>query len=551
TDDFFDLGGHSLLATVAVARIGAALGVHIPLKLLFLNPTVAALAAQIDGGAAEAAPPAPAARPRSAAAIPLSAAQRRLYFLEQLVPDTATYNVAEAATLKGQLDEEALGRALETVVHRHDLLRAVFRDDDGVLEQVIDLPAPVPLPLTDLSGSEPAERDQEVARFLRIQATRPFDLRTGPLLRARLVRLAPDLHVLLLVIHHVVTDGWSMDVLRRELTAAYNAFTAGGAPDLPQLSFSFADYVAWELEYASGERLSSALDYWRDHLRELPAVLPLPQLEAGPATSEEPDLALRPNAGASSRVAIPPELAEQVRALARRAGATPHAVLLSAYALLLGRMCGLERLIVGCTATGRPTPELEALIGFFVATMPLRADLLGDPTATELTVRMRDEVLSGVSHQEAQLEQIVAALNAPRVTGRAPLLQVAFSLAPGPEGEERFSGLECAWEDIETGTAKFELALLLWERAGGFDGRLEFDVRKFSGGEAESLAQSYLAVLQQLAANPEGRLSELGLSVEPSARPESTVPLIRPAPRPGDGRPIVPPRTETEQRIAA
>jgi acyl carrier protein len=378
-DNFFALGGHSLLATRLVSRVREVFGVELPIRALFDTPTVAGLAdllaALLAAGAGDAPPPPLRALPRQGE-LPLSFAQERLWFLDRLAPGEGAYNISAAVRLTGPLDVAAFGAALGEVVRRHEALRTGFREGvEGRPIQVIGawrLPGLPVIDLSVLSGGSGEAREAAVLRLAREEAGRPFDLTSGRLVRVALLRLANpgSEHVILLTLHHIAADGWSMGVLVSELAALYGAFRTGRPSPLPELPIQYADFAFWQRAWLSGLALEAQMAYWRRALAGAPT-LALP--------TDRPRPAVRSSRGARRRVALPPGLSEDLQRLAHGNGATPFMVLLAGLEILLRRLSGQEDLLVGSPIANRTHREIEGLIGFFVNTLVLRADLAGDP----------------------------------------------------------------------------------------------------------------------------------------------------------------------------
>ena len=377
-DDFFDLGGHSLMAARLMGRIHSQLDVQLPLRALFEAPTVAGLAERIKAMQAQAKqaekpreeppPLVPIARVRRT-----SFAQERFLFIDQLAGATSAYNIPWPLRLKGELDVVALGRALSEIVRRHEALRTRFAVQDGRRVQLIDAPRDVDLNLTDLSSRPDAEL---VARKLVDEQTQmPFDLKRGPLLRARLLRLGAREHVLAIVVHHIAADGWSKAVFFRELDALYRAYAAGLPSPLPEPPVQYGDYAEWERSWLTGDHLAAELEHWRTELEGAPTALELP--------TDRPRPAVPTLAGAWRRTAIPAELVDAIRALGRREGATTFMTILAALDVFLHRYSGQEEILVGTPVDTRGAPGLEAAIGAFVNTVVIRGDLSGQPSFSE------------------------------------------------------------------------------------------------------------------------------------------------------------------------
>ena len=510
-DDFFALGGHSLLAARVASRASRLFGVDLPVSALFQAPTVAALAERIAAlaGAAVVAPPVvPALRPHEGREdLPLSFAQQRLWFLDRLQPGGAAYNMPGAAELVGPLDVEALAAALSEVVRRHEALRTRFVVHGGHPVQVVDPPAPVVLKIVDLSGL--ADADGEAAAWMDAEAARPFDLSRGSLLRAKLLRLAPERHRLLLTLHHMVADGWSLGVLLDEVAALYGAFAAGRPSPLAEPPVQYADFVVWQRHWLAGEALDRQLAWWTEQLAGAPTLLELP--------ADRPRPAVRTERGGVVRAALPAALAEGVRALARRRGATPFMALLAAFQTLLVRVTGQEDLLVGSAVAGRTRPEVEGLIGFFANTLVLRGALAGDPSFLDALEQARQRTTGAWAHQDLPVERLVEELQPGRELGLTPLFQVVFVLQSAPVGLELL-GLAVRHLTVASGTAKFDLTLELTEQEDGLAAAWELSRDLFEASTVERLAGWFGRLLAGVVEAPERRLSELPLLAEAELR---------------------------------
>ncbi|HYX26914.1 MAG TPA: amino acid adenylation domain-containing protein, partial [Thermoanaerobaculia bacterium] len=504
-DDFFAAGGHSLLAARAASRASAAFGLELPVALIFEAPTPAALAAEIEArltaaGPVAAAPPiVPAPAAARERGLPLSYAQERLWFLDQLAPGEATYNVAGGVRLAGSLDVPALSRALAEVARRHEALRSRFAaGPEGPVQWAVPAPGAA-LPVVDLERiTGPAEVD----RLAAAEARRPFDLAGGPLLRTVLLRLAAAEHVLLVAMHHVAADGWSLEVFLREVAALYGAFAAGRPSPLPAPSLQYADFALWERGWLCGEALEARLAAARERLAGAPRSLELP--------TDRPRPAVLSSRGGRLGVALPAGLSAAVAALGRRAGATPFMVLLAALETLLGRYTGAEDLLVGSPVANRGRVELEGLIGCFVNTLVLRGDLAGDPPGRELLARTRAATLAAYAHQDLPFEKLVEILVPERSLAHNPLVQVLFVFQGRPAAPS-LPGLAASRLAVDAGTAKFELTLELEEQPGGFAGWLEYSRDLFEPATLRRLAGHYATLLAGLVALPDRPLSELPL----------------------------------------
>ena len=514
-DSFFDLGGDSLLATHLVARLNQELGAELSLRNIFESPSAAELAASIAAHrGAGAGAWGPVLRRTGGEPVPLSFAQRRLWFLDQLDPGNPAYNLPAAILLTGPLDRPALAAALDGMAARHEALRTTFGPAEGGGDeepvQRISPPAPLPFPGVDLSGLPEAAREAEVLRLAAEEAMRPFDLARGPLLRAALLRLDAARHVALFTMHHMVGDGWSSDVLVRELAALYPAFVAGRPSPLPPLPVQYADFALWQRDNLRGAELEAQLAFWRGALAGAPAVLDLP--------SDRPRPARASGRGGVVSAALPTEHAEALRRLGRQAGATPFMTFLAAFYALLHRLTGEIDLVVGTPVANRRRPELEGLIGFFVNTLALRATIPdtpeAEPTFAGLLASVREAAPSAYAHQDLPFERLVEELAPERSLARTPLFQVMFLLHGTPVEEQELAGLTLApFGSLATAerAAKFDLTLELIESGPDLTVLLEFRRDLFDPATAVRLLGHFAALAGALAAAPEARLAELPL----------------------------------------
>ncbi|HEX8318270.1 amino acid adenylation domain-containing protein, partial [Longimicrobium sp.] len=503
-DNFFEVGGHSLLATRVVSRIREVFGVEVPLRALFEGPTVAELAGRVEEMRRAELPVLPPVVPvERTGALPLSFAQERLWFTDQLEPGSAVYNIPVVRWLGGALDEAALERSLGEIVRRHEALRTVFREVDGSPVQVIAPFGGFSLPVEDLSGL--GEADLEAAVRLRIgeDARQAFDLSAGPLFRAALLRLAAEDHVLLVSMHHIVSDGWSMGVFFREFSSLYEAYREGRESPLPELPVQYADYAVWQRTQLDGEGLNRQLAYWKERLTGAPGLLELP--------TDHPRPAVQTFRGASVPVDLSLELLERLQALGRSEGATLYMTLLSAFQVLLSKYAGSEDVVVGSPIAGRTRGEVEELIGFFVNTLVLRTDLSGEPSFREVLRRVRDLTLGAYAHQEVPFEKLVAELQPERSLSNSPIFQVMFALQNAESQGAALQGLKMGAGGAAMETAKFDLSLTLAETAQGLRGGLNYSTDLFERGTMERMVGHLARVLEQAAARPEARLAELDL----------------------------------------
>ncbi|MFD4561725.1 amino acid adenylation domain-containing protein, partial [Streptomyces sp. NPDC058469] len=491
TDNFFELGGHSLLATQVISRIRDVFGADIPVATMFDHPTVRDLAGVIEGLGSRGVVVAPMAAGGRDEALPLSFAQQRLWFLDRLEPGSAEYNLPLPIRWDGDLEVDVLVAALGGVVARHEVLRTrLVEGQDGVAYQVIDPPAPFALPVVDVSGD--ADPLSVAERLIAQDASTPFDLAVGPLVRAVLIRLAADEHVLALSVHHAVFDEWSDHIFQRELAALYEAFRDGGPDPLAPLPVQYADFAVWQREWLTGDVLDAQLDYWRAQLAGAPT-LELP--------TDRPRPAVRSSAGAVAGFAVSPETAEALRALSRECGVSMFMTLLAAFDVLLGRYAGSEDVVVGTPVANRNRAETEDLIGFFVNTLVMRADLSGDPTFRDVLGRVRESALGAYAHQDVPFEQLVEALVTDRDRSRSPLFQVLFS----------YVAERGAYVNPGALPVKFDLAVKLGDSADGLAGEIEYSTALFDAVTVERLAGHLVAVLEAVAADADRCVSDLAV----------------------------------------
>ncbi|MGW0927659.1 non-ribosomal peptide synthase/polyketide synthase [Streptomyces sp. NPDC002644] len=503
-DDFFTLGGDSLLAVRVTARLRTAFGADVSPRLLLTHPTLAALAAALgDPGDSPTADPIPALAPDTPA--PLSYAQQRLWFLDRFEPGSTEYTTLSVLRLRGPLDEKVLRSALDGLVARHETLRTVFadQDGDGDARQVVLPPRPVELPVDDLAG----DGDGALDALLDREAAEPFDLTAGPLFRARLARLGPDDHVLVLAVHHIVTDGWSVAVLGRDLSELYTAAQQGRTPRLPELPVRYADFAAWQR--ARTEEAERDLAHWRQVLDGLEPLEP---------PTDRPRPAVRTRDGALVTFELPAALTDRLRETARSADATLFMTLLTACQILLSRWTEQEDVAVGTVTAGRDRAELHDLVGMFVNTLVLRARIRPDRSFRALLEQAREVVLDAFAHQAAPFEHLVDALGPDRDTSRTPLFQVMVALHNlGAEAPE-LPGLDVEPVTPPVRNATFDLAFDFVEHDGGVTGHLEYSTGLFDEETARGLAARLRLLLEAAAEDPERPAGALPLLTDAERR---------------------------------
>ena len=438
---------------------------------------------------------------------PLSFAQQRLWLLDQMQPDTPVYTIAKALRLDGPLDVAALRRALDAVVERHEVLRTTFALDNGIPVQVIADGRPAELAVMDLRDRPAADRELEASRRLEQEARRPYDLSRDAMLRALVLRLGDRDSALLLTMHHIASDGWSMGILARELSTLYDAHVTGRSPRLPELPLQYADYAVWQRQWLQGARLEGQLGYWTERLAGAPALLELPGDRTRPP--------IQSHRGARHTTFLPASLSEALKALSRREGATFFMTLLAAFQALLYRYTGQDDLVVGSPIANRDRLEIEGLIGFFVNTLVLRADLSGDPTFRELLARVRAAAPGAYTHQNLPFERLVEELQPARTLSSTPLFQVMFVLQNAPTAALELPGLTTTPLELDSGTAMFDLTLYTEDTAAGLRATLEYSTDLFDAATTSRMLGHWRRLLEGVAADPDARVSALPLLTDP------------------------------------
>ena len=504
-DNFFELGGHSLLAVRVVSRLQQVLSVEVAIRDLFAHAELADLARHLQGAAhAELSRIVPAKR---SGRLPLSFAQQRLWFLAQMEGGSAAYHIPLGLHLKGDLNRTALGRALDRILVRHEVLRTTFAFLDGEPVQQIGAVEESSFPLIehDLCGHNDVEA--ELAALSELEAVASFDLEAGPLIRGRLIRLAEDEHVLLVTMHHIVSDGWSMGVMVRELNALYRAFLGGLADPLPELEIQYADYAVWQRQWIEGEILQQQAAYWKTTLAGAPALLELPMDRVRPVQQSY--------AGAALPVVLEEDLTSGLKGLSRRNGTTLYMTLLAGWAILLARLSGQQDVVIGSPVANRGRTEIENLIGFFVNTLALRLDLSGSLSVSELLQQTKAQSVAAQRHQDIPFEQVVELAQPVRSLAHSPLFQVMFAWQDAVESSLELPGLELQpFAPSPHRVAQFDMTLFLQPAGGTIGGVIEYASALFEAATVHRYIGYFLALLKAMVADDAQLIDRLPLLSE-------------------------------------
>ncbi|HKX27598.1 MAG TPA: condensation domain-containing protein, partial [Blastocatellia bacterium] len=499
-DNFFGIGGHSLLATQVVSRVRTAFGLEIGVKSLFERATARELARKIEalmsGGRSMEAPP--LVRASRQAVLPLSFAQQRLWFLDQLMPNNPFYNCLGAVRLEGRLGIAVLERSINEVVRRHEVLRTRIQIIDDEPAQMIEDWSPRSLERVDLSHLDPERRDAAIHEIMREEAGTGFDLSRGPLLKIKTLKLGEEEQVVLLTMHHIVSDGWSMGILIREVGALYRAYSAGEESPLPELEIQYADYAVWQRNWLRGEALDRQLRYWEEQLAGV-VPLELPTDYPHPATASY--------RGANLSFELSETLTQGLHELSRREGGTMFMTLLAAFQTLLMRYSGQEEITVGSPIANRTRAETERLIGFFVNTLVLRTRVERNLSFRELLRRVREVCLGAYAHQDLPFEQLVGDLQPERDLSRQPLFQVMLILQNAPSESLELPGLRMSKLEVPVETSKFDLLLATAESKGRLVGSINYSSDLFEAATIERLIEHLRIVLEKAVADPGGQVS--------------------------------------------
>jgi amino acid adenylation domain-containing protein len=508
-DNFFDLGGHSLLATLLASRAGQAFQVDVPVQAVFEAPTIAQLAGiietiMLDGSGLRYPPIVAVSREEHP---PLSFAQQRLWFINQLEPDNSFYNIPVAILFNGPLSVAAFEQSINEIVRRHDILRTSFVVVDGAPIQLIAPSLTITMPTIDLRETGEEERRAEVKRLINEEAHTSFELSVGPLMRVSLVRTGDQEGVLLLTMHHIISDAWSMKVFIQELKVLYVAFTSGRSASLPDLKIQYADFARWQRSWLQGDVLEAHLDYWRQQLHSMPALIELPL--------DRPRPAVQTFRGARETVMLPAALTKSLRDLSRAEGVTLFMTLLAAFQTLLYRYKAQDHIGVGTDVANRNHTEIESLIGFFVNLLPLCADMRGNPTFQELLERVRKVTLGAYTHQDLPFDKLVEDLQPERHTSYAPLIQVLLVLQNVPIPAMELSGVSLKSMDFESKSSKFDLAMILQEVPDqGIIGNLMYNTDIFNASTIRQMIGRFETLLGSIVEQPAATLNDLEVLTE-------------------------------------
>ncbi|MEG4634709.1 amino acid adenylation domain-containing protein [Microcoleus sp. AR_TQ3_B6] len=506
--NFFELGGHSLLATQVISRVRDTLAVELPLRSLFEAPTIAELASRVElelknGQSQEAEPLLPIPRLES---IPLSFAQARLWFLDKLQPLSAFYNIPLALRLSGQLNIAALESSINEIIQRHEALRTNFTTQEGQPVQIIASTLNLKLLVVDLLYLTESSREIEAQRLAFEEANRPFNLERDPLVRGTALQLGETEYILVITMHHIISDGWSLGIFVRELTELYKAFCTGAPPVLPLLPVQYADFAVWQRQWLSGEVLKTQLHYWTEQLKNAPNLLQLP--------TDRPRKAIQTFPGGYYYTAFDKELSAEITALSKRSGVTLFMTLVAVFQTLLYRLSGDDDIVVGTPVAGRNRREIEGLIGFFVNTLVLRTNLGGDPSFEELLGSVREVALQAYTHQDLPFEQLVQTLQPTRDLSYTPLFQAMFVLDDALVPSVKLPELTVSSYSVEIGTAKLDLTLSMENTADGLAGVWEYNADLFDRATIARMAGHFQTLLEAIVANPQQKVSSLPLLTE-------------------------------------
>lgn len=505
-DNFFEMGGHSLLTAQVIARVRGAFNIDLPIRALFTAPTIRTLAEQVEQVKAQDRVSLPAVAKADAAEMALSSAQSRLWFLDQLEGQSNTYNITQALTLTGKVEPQHLSKALEVIVNRHEVLRTTFVHEQGVPRQEIAQSHQVELDAVEVDADDVMALIDEEARF-------SFDLATGPLYRFCLSKQTADTYTLIITIHHIISDGWSMAMFMQELTELYNAYVKGEQPNLPELEYSYRDYAKWERMVDDNNLLENQMVYWQDRLNGMPTLLTLP--------TDKPRPEVQTFGGANIGFELDKALFDKVQRYANAQGITLYMHLLSTLSLVLHLESGQDDVAVGTTVANRTLAEFESIMGFFANQIVMRASLADNPTFKQLTEQMRTVALDAYSNQNLPFEQLVDKLLPERTLAHTPLFQVKLVLQNVPVEAGTVGDCKVEVIPIDPGTSKFDLQFTMDETADSLSGILTYNTDIFEPGTAQRLIDLWIKVMTATADSPDSTVTALKAQLAASSAPSN------------------------------
>jgi amino acid adenylation domain-containing protein len=511
-DSFFELGGHSLLATQAISRVRAAFKAELPLRALFESPTIERLGARLEEAlrADNGSTAPPIVRVSHDVPLPLSFAQQRLWFLDQFEPGSLLYNIAAAVSIEGLIDIDVLELAIREVARRHESLRTTFSSQAGTPLQVIGEISAVELEVKDLRQSKPDDRMQQARSLAELESRKPFSLAAGPLLRAAIIRLGDDTSWLLITMHHIISDGWSIGIFVSELARLYEAFRQARPSPLAELAIQYSDFAVWQRGWLTGGALERQLEYWKENLAGSPPVLDLPSDRSRPP--------VQTSNGAAESLSLGGETTGRIKEFCRIECVTPFMSLLSIFDVLAYRYSGQRDILVGTPIANRNLADVEPLIGFFVNTIVLRVDISGESTFRELLSGVRETALNAYAHQDLPFEKLVEELNPSRNTSHSPFFQVMLDVQNAPLQPLHLSGLHITPLLLESNTAKFDLTFTFAETSAGLVASLEYNTDLFDRETILRMLGHFQNLLQQAIADPDQQIRAIPMMTEREVR---------------------------------